>query len=132
MANKKEVIHLRNRALEFIKTLENGFNGVYFYELDVCEPTNPEDDNMGPEVAAAWDRDYVILHVGADPEFEGDNQYETFDYQSFEWDFKKYAREFFGPVDKFGFDNWGMNYGGDIEIYRECPEYKKWLKKRGN
>ena len=133
MTKKKssKVVHLRDRALEFIKEIENGFNGVNFFELEVNDPTDPTDDDMGPEVAAAWDRDYVCMTIGVDfDEFSSDNEYCQFDSPQFIYDLKVFAKEFFGPVDKFGFDNWG-GYG-DLEIYRTCPEYEKWCKDNGH
>jgi hypothetical protein len=127
----KSVVHLRNRALEFIKEIENGFNGVSFFELEISDPKDPEDDDIGPEVAEAIDRDYVYITVGADfDEFSSDNDYCEFDGSRFVYDFTKFAKEFFGPVDYQGFDKWGGD--GEIEIYRTCPEWEKWKEDNGH
>lgn len=126
----KSVVHLRDQALEFIKQIENGFNGVNFFELEVNDPTDPTDDDMGPDVAAAWDRDYVCMTIGVDfDEFSSDNEYCEFDYSSFMSDFREFASEFFGKVEHFGFEGWS-GYG-DVEVYRTCPEYEKWCKDNG-
>jgi hypothetical protein len=128
---KSNVVHLRNRALEFIKEIENGFNGVNFFELEVNDPTDPTDDDMGAEAAAAWDRDYVCMTIGVDfDEFGSDNDYMQFDYSSFMSDFRKFASGFFGKVEYFGFERWSGS--GDVEVYRTCPEYEKWKKDNGH
>lgn len=117
--------HLRNTAVELTKDLrKNGLKGVCFFEADVNGPTSPEDDDLGVEAAAAWDRDYCCINLEPDTDTYCENDYVCFDYEGFRDDLHQKFEDYFGPEifeemkkatgRSFDWDS----ISGEIEIYR--------------
>lgn len=126
--------HLRNQAEDFLRDLrENGLNGVTFIELSRNQPTDPADDGLGPEMAAAWDRDYVCLNLYADLEdFHVDYGHSyfqaAFDFSRFKIDLRVKFVEYFGEdviAEMEKFYGWEPGIQGeDTEIYRRSSPWE--------
>lgn len=128
--------NLWKQAVELARDLrENGLNGVEFIHVGFSPPTDPADDDLGREMAAAWDRDYCCMQLCADTEpfcggFDSDHPYlsTTFDRQSFTRDLRDKFAEYFGEeliVEMEKFYGWEPNFDdGDTEVYRRSSPWE--------
>jgi len=91
-------MNVRQKAEALIAELQNGFNGIYFYELKIPDRAAMIKDTIDdgfPDVAEEWADSYVMLSLGANMPYV-DEPYQSFDQAQFEYDLKNKLIETFG------------------------------------
>jgi hypothetical protein len=126
--------HLQKQAVELCRDLrENGLNGLNFIVTSFGHPTDPADDDLGPEMAAAWDRDYCCVSLLAetdvwDVEFDHPYGQATIDFDAIKKDLREKFVEYFGEdviAEMEKFYGWEPNIeGGDTEVYRRSSPWE--------